>query len=117
MNEWPLRSVFYIVLAMAVMVGVVAVAACGGSDDNGETTAPAAGTAVPSTSALTGTIAVAGSSTVFPISEAVAEEFSKANPKVTSKRSVHGHGSRGAGDVPRGDNRGVGRVAAGEAGV
>ena len=94
MNEWPLRSVFYIVLAMAVMVGVVAVAACGGSDDDGETTAPAAGTAVPSTSAL-GTIAVAGSSTVFPISEAVAEEFSKANPGLRVNVASTGTGAGG----------------------
>ena len=72
MNVLSLRSVFYIVLAMAVMVGVVAVAACGGSDDDGDTPASAATT-------LSGTIAIAGSSTVFPISEAVAEEFSKAN--------------------------------------
>ena len=81
MNEWPLRSVFYIVLAMAVMVGVVAVTACGGSDDEGET--------------LSGTIAVAGSSTVFPISEAVAEEFSKANPGLRVNVASTGTGAGG----------------------
>ena len=81
MNEWPLRSVFYIVLAMAVMAGVVAVTACGGSDDEGET--------------LSGTIAVAGSSTVFPISEAVAEEFSKANPGLRVNVASTGTGAGG----------------------
>ena len=87
MNVLPLRSVFYIVLAMAVMVGVVAVAACGGSDD-GEIPGP-------STSALSGTIAVAGSSTVFPISEAVAEEFSKANPGLRVNVASTGTGAGG----------------------
>ena len=88
MNVLPLRSVFYIVLAMAVMVGVVAVAACGGSDDDGDTPASAA-------TALSGTIAIAGSSTVFPISEAVAEEFSKANPGLRVNVASTGTGSGG----------------------
>ena len=72
---------------MAVMVGVVAVAACGGSDD-GDTPASAATT-------LSGTIAIAGSSTVFPISEAVAEEFSKANPGLRVNVASTGTGSGG----------------------
>ena len=84
----PLRSVFYIVLVMALMAGVVAVAACGGSDDDGETTAPVA-------TALSGTIAVVGSSTVFPISEAVAEEFSKANPGARVNVASTGTGAGG----------------------
>ena len=88
MNVLPLRSAFYIVLAMAVVAGVVAVAACGGSDDDGEIPGP-------STSALSGTIAVVGSSTVFPISEAVAEEFSKANPDVRVNVASTGTGSGG----------------------
>ena len=88
MNVLPLRSVFYIVLAMAVMVGVVAVAACGGSDDDGDTPASAATT-------LSGTIAIAGSSTVFPISEAVAEEFSKANPGLRVNVASTGTGAGG----------------------
>ena len=41
-----------------------------------------AGSAAPSQAALTGTIVIDGSSTVFPISEAVAEEFNKVNPGV-----------------------------------
>ena len=88
MSVLPLRRVFYIVLAMSVMVGVVAVAGCGGSDDDGEVL-------VPSNSALSGTIAVAGSSTVFPISEAVAEEFSKANPRVRVNVASTGTGAGG----------------------
>ena len=88
MNVLPLRSVFYIVLAMALMAGVVAVAACGGSDDDGDTPASAA-------TALSGTIAVVGSSTVFPISEAVAEEFSKANPGARVNVASTGTGAGG----------------------
>ncbi len=107
----PLRRVFYVVLAMAVMVGVVAVVACGGSDDDGETPAPATAAPAaatpapaqtqapsaptPAASALSGTIAVAGSSTVFPISEAVAEEFSKANSGVRVNVASTGTGAGG----------------------
>ncbi len=42
---------------------------------------------------LTGTIAVAGSSTVFPISEAMAEEFKKAHPDVRVNVASTGTGS------------------------
>ncbi len=115
MSVFPLRRVFYLVLAMAVMAGVVVVAACGGSDDAEETPTPAAvapaatpapaptqaaatqrpSTPAPAASALSGTIAVAGSSTVFPISEAVAEEFSKANSGVRVNVASTGTGAGG----------------------
>ena len=94
MNYSLLKRVFYIVLAVAVMAGVVAVAACGGSDDGGESPGPAT---TPSRAgpAPSGTIAVAGSSTVFPISEAVAEEFSKANSGVRVNVASTGTGAGG----------------------
>ena len=109
MSALSLKRVFYIFLAMAVMAGVVAVAACGGSDDDGDTPSPASAapastpapastsTQAPSTpaAALSGTIAVAGSSTVFPISEAVAEEFSKANSGVRVNVASTGTGAGG----------------------
>lgn len=94
MNGLPLRRLIYVALAMAVMAGVVAVAACGGSDDGGDISAPAT-TPSSAASALSGTIAVAGSSTVFPISEAVAEEFSKANSGVRVNVASTGTGAGG----------------------
>lgn len=45
-----------------------------------------------STSGLSGTIEVDGSSTVFPISEAVAEEFNKVHPRVRVNVGVSGTG-------------------------
>ena len=59
----------------------LALAACGGDDEkdttgNGATTAAATEDAGTDYSSLTGEIRVDGSSTVFPISEAVAEDFS-----------------------------------------
>ncbi len=68
--------------------------ACGGSD---EQPTPASGSQnVPASSAnLTGQIAVAGSSTVFPISEAVAEEFSIANKGVRVNVASSGTGAGG----------------------
>ena len=61
----------------------ILVAACGGG---GPTTAPTTaatqGTPPASTAALTGEINIDGSSTVYPITEAVAEEFQKANSGV-----------------------------------
>ena len=81
MSVLPLRRVVYIVLAMAAMIGVVVVAACGGGEGGA--------------SGLSGTIFVAGSSTVFPISEAVAEEFSRANPRVRVNVGSTGTGAGG----------------------
>lgn len=66
------------------VVAALLLAACGGS---GATSTPAsaatqAATAAPETVALSGSVNVDGSSTVYPITEAVAEEFQKANPGV-----------------------------------
>ncbi len=70
--------------------------ACGGSDD--PTPAPRSASSAPATQPtgpLSGEIAVAGSSTVFPISEAVGEEFSKANSGVRVNIASTGTGSGG----------------------
>ncbi|HSM83054.1 MAG TPA: PstS family phosphate ABC transporter substrate-binding protein [Nodosilinea sp.] len=73
---------------VAMMAGL---AACGGGN---QTATPDAGTdtaAAPS-SDLTGAVLVDGSSTVFPISEAMAEEFGAVNPGVAVTVGVSGTG-------------------------
>ncbi len=60
--------------------------ACSGSDD-AETSSPASAPA-----SLNGTIEIDGSSTVYPISEAVAEEFNKIHPNVRVNVGVSGTG-------------------------
>lgn len=97
MSVLSLKKVFYIVVAMAAMAGVVVVGACGGGGDGGESPAPASTQASGASGSqnLSGTIAVAGSSTVFPISEAVAEEFSKANSGVRVNVASTGTGAGG----------------------
>lgn len=72
-------------LASLILVGVMALslAACGGgTETEGE---------APDTS-LTGTIAIDGSSTVFPITEAIAEEFNGTYPEVRIPIGVSGTG-------------------------
>jgi len=79
-------------IAALAIFGAVALSACsssGGSSapstapTSGASGAPttAAGTG-PSTAPVTGSVVVDGSSTVLPISEAVAEDFNRANPGV-----------------------------------
>lgn len=73
----------------AVLLG--ALAACGGSETattGGEPTA----TSEPAESGLTGSVLIDGSSTVFPISEAMAEEFSIENPGVEVTVNLSGSG-------------------------
>lgn len=75
--------------------------ACGG-DDETATATPAAGDGAASTAttapagldyaSLSGTVSVDGSSTVFPISEAVAEEFSKVARDVRANVAFSGTG-------------------------
>ena len=72
-------------LASLILVGVMALslAACGGgTETEGE---------APDTP-LTGTIAIDGSSTVFPITEAIAEEFNGTYPEVRIPIGVSGTG-------------------------
>ncbi len=80
------------ILVLTALVLSILLAACG-SD------APATLTAAPTTAPteaaveLSGTIAIAGSSTVFPISEAVAEEFSKMHSGVRVNVASTGTGA------------------------
>ena len=73
-------------LASLILVGVMALslAACGGGSTETEGEAP--------DTSLTGTIAIDGSSTVFPITEAIAEEFNGTYPEVRIPIGVSGTG-------------------------
>ena len=98
MNIQPMRKASYVAFAMAVLVGVIAIVACGGSDGTTNDSSAASGTPNPGSAmegSLSGTIAVAGSSTVFPISEAVAEEFSKKHRDIRVNVASTGTGSGG----------------------
>ena len=96
------KSKFWSLLLVMVLV----LAACGGGSDDaaeeaeeaeesgGEESATQT-TAAPSSdgsSGLTGEILIDGSSTVFPITQAVAEEFTALNPDVQISVGVSGTG-------------------------
>ena len=78
MAKWSLRRGLVVVAAIVTLgTGAIALAACGGDDDEGN-----GGGATPAGDgidygSLGGELRIDGSSTVFPISEAVAEEFGK----------------------------------------
>ena len=76
----------WLVLTLAI-VGLAAMA-CGGESDSAPTAS--AGSVVEST--LSGNIEIDGSSTVFPISQAAAEEFRKEHPKVQIPVGISGTG-------------------------
>ncbi|MDA1257657.1 MAG: PstS family phosphate ABC transporter substrate-binding protein [Chloroflexi bacterium] len=71
-------------LIAVASIAVLAVAACGGGEDDGQDNGGAA--------TLSGLIEIDGSSTVFPISQAVAEEFNKLNRDVQVPVGVSGTG-------------------------
>ena len=95
MTLQTLRALVTLIAPVLLLAG----AACGGGDPTQAPTTPAAGATVAATepvaeaAKLTGNIAVAGSSTVFPISEAVAEEFKKVHPDVRVNVASTGTGS------------------------
>ena len=70
---------FKVLAALLGIVALLAAAACGSDEESAE-------------GALSGTIEVDGSSTVFPVSEAVAEEFHKLNPGVNVNVGISGTG-------------------------
>ncbi len=72
-------------LGALVLVATLAAGACSGNNGAGASSPSASTGSAPSATAvanLAGEIAIDGSSTVFPISEAVGEEFGKSNPGV-----------------------------------
>jgi phosphate transport system substrate-binding protein len=73
-----------------VVAATLAVAACGGGNTDGQTAG--AGSANPGSGALSGTVTIDGSSTVYPITELVAEEFQLANPGVQVPVAFSGTG-------------------------
>lgn len=79
-------------LGALAFAAAFAIGACSGAGPTAAPTAPAS--AGGSSAPLSGSIAIDGSSTVYPITEAVAEEFQKANPgvKVTAAFSGTGGG-------------------------
>lgn len=86
-------------LGAFALLATIALGACSGG---AATTAPSAGATAEATTApteaaseapaLSGTITIDGSSTVYPITEAVAEEFQIANPGVRVPTSLSGTG-------------------------
>jgi phosphate transport system substrate-binding protein len=77
-----------LVALLAIGVASVAVIACGGGDDTEQPDGP---TATPKPR-LSGSVAIDGSSTVYPISEAVAEEFIKEHGEVKVTVGLSGTG-------------------------
>ena len=77
-----------LVALLAIGVASVALIACGGGDDTEEPDGP---TATPKPR-LSGSVAIDGSSTVYPISEAVAEEFIKEQGEVKVTVGLSGTG-------------------------
>ena len=70
---------FKFAVVLTGIIALLAAAACG-SDADGDADSPG------------GTIEIDGSSTVFPVSEAVAEEFHKLNPRVNVNVGISGTG-------------------------
>jgi len=81
------RSGVSIISAVVLALGL---AACGGGPPSGDANDGDQPTAAGSD--LSGSIAIDGSSTVYPITEAMAEEFQKANPDVKITVGVSGTG-------------------------
>lgn len=80
--------------SLALTALLTSLAACGGGTDTATTDTTGAGTetAAAGGSDLTGDVLVDGSSTVFPISEAMAEAFMEQNPGVRVTVGVSGTG-------------------------
>ncbi len=87
-----MRNSKLLITAVALTLGVSLAAGCGGKSDQ-----------KPAESKLAGVVKIDGSSTVFPISEAMAEEFRKVHPqvKVTVGESGTGGGMKkfGPGEI------------------
>ncbi len=87
-------------IALGVVIAMALAAACGSSDTPAQPDSPEAPAAAQQAGAapaearraLSGTIEIDGSSTVFPITEAVAEEFRKVAPDVQVNVGVSGSG-------------------------
>jgi phosphate transport system substrate-binding protein len=86
-----------VIAAVAIGVAVGVVGTTGGFGSSTQNNSPTSGTqfnaAQPNANqVLSGSISIDGSSTVYPITEVVAEEFSKAYPDVSATVAVSGTG-------------------------
>lgn len=92
MNKNIRPSRITLVLALAAVIATI-IAACG-SDPTPTPASPGNSqpTATPTTAPLSGTIEIDGSSTVFPITAAVAEDFHNIQPNVRVNVAVSGTG-------------------------
>ena len=93
-NPLGIIGLFSLVGLAALMAG----AACGGDDEEASQTPTASPTSAPAvptptTVRLSGSVEIDGSSTVFPITEAVAEEFRKVHTRVQVSVGVSGSGA------------------------
>ena len=91
-GKWIRRLATSVVVAASVL-GALLVVACGGDEEETGTTATTASQTTSTTAReLSGTFEVDGSSTVFPVTEAVAEEFNKVHSNVRVNVGVSGTG-------------------------
>ncbi len=81
LERWTWRRALPLALLAAALLALAA--ACGGDDGDGDSSAG---------ERLAGSVAIDGSSTVFPVSEAVAEEFGKLHRDVRVTVGVSGTG-------------------------
>ena len=90
--EFKARKMRYAYSA-SLLALLTSLAACGGGGTTTDTAdAPADGGTEVASAGLTGEVLIDGSSTVYPISEAMSEEFLTANPEVALTVGVSGSG-------------------------
>jgi len=96
MTNWTRRPWLLGLIAAVAVVPMVAVACGGGDDDDATATEAPGGTTSAAGKVnygkLSGEVKIDGSSTVFPISQAVAEEFSKVAKNVRANVALSGTG-------------------------
>lgn len=85
------QKVQYLMLMLATL-GILFVVACGDNETEQQTNQIAQQATINSQSALAGQISVDGSSTVYPISEAMAAEFGIQNPDIRINVGISGTG-------------------------
>ncbi|MDA1188308.1 MAG: PstS family phosphate ABC transporter substrate-binding protein [Chloroflexi bacterium] len=92
------RTPWKFALIMTIALVALIAAACSSNEPTAAVTIPTQSTSQPQTTAtkttqqLSGSIEIDGSSTVYPITEAVAEEFRKVHPNVRVNVGVSGTG-------------------------
>ncbi len=82
-------------LAALAIASLIAIGACSSPGASGSPSSQSAGASAssePSGEALSGSVKIDGSSTVYPITEAVAEEFQAANSGVQVSAAFSGTG-------------------------